>query len=132
MRCLSSKPHPYGTKWMMLIENPQDERYKGDILCSMIRGDEDEAPESVCVFVGFTIDQVMSELEETCGRDRTNWTQIADQVPGCLDEWIAPVRVARTKERNEIPGVWEMLVDGQWKSHIPKSRLRLESENLGL
>jgi hypothetical protein len=99
---------------MMLVDNPQDERYKGGVLCFMYRGNEDGPSEAVHFYDGWTIDQVIVELEETCERNRADWSTIPDQLLGCQDDWIAPVRIARDEQGHPIPGVWEKLVAGQW------------------
>jgi hypothetical protein len=39
---------------------------------------------------------------------------IPDQLPGFLDEWIAPVRAARDESGQKLPGVWEKLHGGEW------------------
>lgn len=122
MRYISSEPSKFGTKLVMLVDNPHDQRFKEGVLCCMFRGDEDGAPESVHFYDGFTIDQTMDELEDACGIKRSDWSRIADQVSGCLDEWIAPVRIARNEEGEQISGMLEILVGDQWIPHIPKNR----------
>ena len=102
MRILSTNVSEYGTKRMMLVDNPQDDRYQGGVVCYMYRGADDEASQGFEVFFGATIAQVIEHLEETCGAPRSDWIPIPDQIPGCLDEWIGPVRAVETNRVNQF------------------------------
>jgi hypothetical protein len=114
MRYTSSRESPIGTKRMMLVEKPQDPLYHDGILCSMYDGADDRPPVAVHFFEGFTAAQVIAELEETSGRAASSWSSIPDQVVGCQDDWLGPVRAIRDEHGKAVRGQWERLEDGQW------------------
>lgn len=115
MRYVSTTVSKHGTKRVMLVENPQDPRFHGGVLCFMYRGTEDGPPESCTFFDGFTVSLVMAELAEISpARDLASWSTIPDQAPGCLDEWVGPVRAVRNAKGVVTLGVWEKLVGGEW------------------
>lgn len=101
MRKQSITTSEYGTKRMLLVDNPQDEQYRGAVVCYMYYGEEDGPALGFNLFYGGSIDQVIEELEEMSGQSGSSWSVIPDQVPGCADEWIAPARIARD-ERGEL------------------------------
>jgi hypothetical protein len=114
MRKQSTTNSEYGTKRMMLVDNPQDERYRGAVVCYMYYGSEDGPALGFHLYYGGSIDQVIEEIEETTGRSGSSWSVIPDQIAGCADEWIAPVRMARNEQGGLIKGEWEKLEDGEW------------------
>src|SRR5690349_15596389 len=42
-----------------------------------------------------TVDDAMAELEEVNPGCHREWREYPDQVPGCQDDWLGPVRVYR-------------------------------------
>jgi hypothetical protein len=114
MRKQSITTSEYGTRRMLLVDNPQDEQYRGAVVCYMYYGEEDGPALGCHLYSGGSIDQVIEELEEISGRSSLSWSVIPDQVPGCADEWIAPVRIARDERGQLIKGAWEKLEGNEW------------------
>jgi len=114
MRLHSAKTTEYGTKRMMLVDNPQDEQYRGAVVCYAYFGERDGPSEGCHLYYGGPVEQVIEDLEEMTGRSRLSWTVIPDQLPGCADDWIAPVRIAQTERGEPIRGRWERFERGQW------------------
>lgn len=113
MRMISKKVSEFGTKRLMLVENPQEAKFAGAIVCFMYRGDDDGVPETAQLFYGETVDGIIDYLVENCDAS-PNWSAIPDQIPGCLDEWIAPVRVARSQDGSVLHGTLERLEGETW------------------
>ncbi len=114
MRYLATQTNKYGSKQVLLVEHPQGEKFRGCIL-SFIRIEKlDGPPEGGQVYEGFTIDQLLQEFEDDYEINRADWESLPDQVPGCDDGWIDPVRPARDECQKVIPGTWERLVGNQW------------------
>lgn len=51
---------------------------------------------------------------ETWGVQVAAWREVPDQMPGCLDDWIAPVRLSRIRDGKQWVNRWERFVDGGW------------------
>lgn len=113
MRFISKKVSEFGTKRLMLVENPQDEKYAGAILCFMYRGEEDGYPETGQLFFGEKVEDVIDYLVENCDAS-PEWSTIPDQLPGCLDDWIAPVRVSRGKNGEMLQDRFQRLEGDRW------------------
>lgn len=45
-----------------------------------------------------------------------DWVQIPDRLPGCQQDWIAPVRVRGRESGMPEWGVFEHFVDGRWEA----------------
>ena len=116
MRYRATQIGKYDVKRVMLVENPQDERYRGCIVSYVSVDKEDGPPDGGQVYEGYAIEQIFKEFEEDYDIKRTDWQAIPDQIPGCEDEWVAPVRHARDYQGNIIQGSWEQLVNNQWVS----------------
>lgn len=54
------------------------------------------------------------QCSEDYGISQDGWTQIAEMIPGCQQDWIEPVRVAGRSEGNPRWGEFERLVNGEW------------------
>jgi biofilm protein TabA len=48
-----------------------------------------------------------------------DWTELPDPPPGCQQDWIAPVRIARTPDGLPIWGRLERLEQGRWVPITP-------------
>lgn len=114
MRMIESRASPFGIKRTMLVENTQNPKYKGSVICYMYEGEADGPPVGYQVFYDATIADVVQYLEEACGVERTEWSQIPDQLPGCLEEWISPVRLYRDQNGEHVSGEFERLENGTW------------------
>jgi hypothetical protein len=99
----------------MLVDNPQDERYKDGVVFFVYFGVEDAPPNGSHFYVGATIDQAIEHIEEAWDNPKLEWAVIPDQIPGCLDEWVGPVRKARDESGKSVYRAWERLEDGKWK-----------------
>jgi hypothetical protein len=114
MRYIATQTSQYGSKQVLLVEHPQDERYRGHILSFVRIEKHDGPPEGGQVYEGFTMDQLFQEFEDDYEIKRTDWTALPDQIRGCEDGWVDPVRPARDDQQGIIPGTWERLVGDQW------------------
>jgi hypothetical protein len=103
-----------GKKRAMLVENSQDPRYQDGIVCFLYLDNLDGPAEGGEFYDGFTIDQVKAEFERDFDVPQTAWTAIPDQLAGCQDDWVAPVRIARDERGEQMAGEWEQLVDQKW------------------
>jgi hypothetical protein len=106
-------------KRVMLVEHSQDPRYQAGIVCYIYLQTADGPMEGGEFYPGYTIEQVQDELEELYALPRSDWIEIPDQLPGCLDDWIAPVRIAVSQTGELLPGQWEQLVEGTWVLVFP-------------
>jgi hypothetical protein len=104
----------YGPKRILLVENPQDARYRGYIVSFITLDREDGPPDGGELYEGYTIDQLIQELSDDYDLPRSGWVTIPDQIAGCEDSWIAPVRQARNSRGEAIPSTWEQLVGSEW------------------
>src|SRR5262245_42031169 len=116
MRYVSSWVSRVGVMRMMLVENPQAPSFRDGVLCFMYDGANDGPPVSAHFYEGFTVAQVVVELEETTGHDPSSWSPIPDQLAGCQDDWIGPVRAVRDDQGKVVHGQWEKNVDDRWVS----------------
>ncbi len=60
--------------------------------------------------------QAKATAAEEYGVVDSAWKQIADPLPGCQQDFIAPVRVKGRNEGKPEWGQMEVFVDGTWKS----------------
>ncbi|TGD77944.1 hypothetical protein [Hymenobacter wooponensis] len=51
---------------------------------------------------------------EQYGVSAASWVPVADPLPECQHDWIAPVRVKGRSEGTPSGSYFEKLVDGQW------------------
>src|SRR5689334_260025 len=109
MRYLAKQTSAYGTKRVLLIEHPQDERYRGCIVSFVAIDKEDGPPDGGQVYEGYTIRELIEEFAADYDIDAGAWEAIPDQLPGCEDGWVAPVRAARDAAGNVLAGQWERL-----------------------
>jgi hypothetical protein len=53
---------------------------------------------------------------EHLGISGDDWTTVPDPLPGCQDDWVAPVHVKGRVERHPQWGIFERLCDdGEWR-----------------
>lgn len=114
MRYMVTRRSEWGVKRAMLVEHLQDPRYKEGIVCYLFRDDQDGPAAGAEFFDGCSTEQVMREFEETHQVKFGDRVALPDQVPGCDDDWVHPVRGAIGIDGSRIPGVWEKLENGQW------------------
>jgi hypothetical protein len=114
MRYLATTTKEIGVAQVLLVENPQDERMRGCIVSHIRIDDMDGPPVGGQVYQGYTIEQLMEEFENDYDVPRETWKPIPDQLPGCDDAWIGPVRPVRDAQGRQIQGVWQRLVGDQW------------------
>jgi biofilm protein TabA len=67
----------------------------------------------------YWFDDLMS-AEAFCGQkygvNSSDWRAVADPLPGCQHDWVAPVRVKGRKEGTPLWGTFERLEDdGVWR-----------------
>lgn len=115
MRHHNSVQQKYCLKRVMLVEKSQDPRYQGGVMMyGYVSGQSDGPADGGSFYDCWTVEEVKAELEELYGYPADGWVTIPDQIDGCEDAWIAPVREARGEDGRYVRGTWEKLVDGQW------------------
>jgi hypothetical protein len=115
MRYLAIRTNARGiTRRVLLVDNPQDERYRGCIVSHTRMDAQDGPPHGGQVYQGYTLEELFQEFENDYDVRRDSWKEIPDQLPGCEDGWVGPVRQARNDQGVRIMGLWERLVDGEW------------------
>lgn len=97
---------------VLIVTNPQDPRYAGCVL-SYVRLDAADGPcDGGSFYDDMTADEVMALFNTEYGFDPAGWVEVADQLPGGCDDWLAPVRWAG-------PGQWERFTDCNWLPFKP-------------
>jgi biofilm protein TabA len=60
----------------------------------------------------------INEAKDNCkteqGINESEWSEIPDPMPGCQDDWIAPVRVKGRDSGHPEWGVFQKLENGNW------------------
>jgi hypothetical protein len=56
----------------------------------------------------------LDNMRELWGIKADAWQEIPDQLPGCQDDWIAPVRIARAANGGKAYDEWETLMGDEW------------------
>jgi hypothetical protein len=79
MRSVAIKIQTNATKKVMLIENSRDERYRGGVVCHIWIDNHGGPAEAGEFYNGFTINEVMQELEELYGIRRSDWSTLPDE-----------------------------------------------------
>jgi hypothetical protein len=51
---------------------------------------------------------------EDLGMTDLTWQEVPDQLPGCQDDWLGPVRIYRDESGAKGFHRWQRLVDGEW------------------
>jgi hypothetical protein len=119
MRHVATVEGSMSNKRIMLVENSQDHRYQGGIICFIFLDNIDGPAEAGEFYHGLTVEQVKAELEDNFGIQPMAWREIPDQLQGCQDDWISPVRIAKDDRGEQIVGEWELLVDQRWMRITP-------------
>jgi hypothetical protein len=60
-----------------------------------------------------TVEDVLADLEDLEITGLT-WQEFPDQLPGCQDDWLGPVRIYRDESGTKVFHRWQRLVDGEW------------------
>ncbi len=97
----------------MLVTNPQNRPYlAGWVVVFAYMLDEEDAPS----FTAWAFENMEAAIErlKDFGVEEEAWREIPDQLPGCQDDWIAAVRIARAPDGSKLYKQWEQLVDGEW------------------
>ena len=79
MRYVAFKVQTNETKKIMLVENSRDKRYQGGVVCHVWLDDYDGPPQAGQFYDGFTVEEVMQELEELYDVNRSEWSTLPDE-----------------------------------------------------
>jgi hypothetical protein len=100
---------------LMLVTNPQSSRYHDPdaviLYAYMIA--EPDGP-SFTAWVYPDAEAALDRMREMWGNAAEAWHELPDQIPGCQDDWIAPVRIPRAANGQRLYHQWEQLLDGAW------------------
>jgi hypothetical protein len=73
-----------------------------------------------------TVQDALEDLEEL-GLTGLQWQEFPDQLPGCQDDWLGPVRIYRDESGAKVFHRWQRLVDGEWvEFEGPRGRYGLQ------
>ena len=61
-----------------------------------------------------TVKDVKKECLETFNIREDDWRVLPDQILGCQQDWIAPVRIKKEGKRGETSISYEQLINGAW------------------
>jgi hypothetical protein len=78
MRYVAIKVQDFATKKVVLIENSNDERYKGGVVSQIWVDEFDGPPDGGQFYDGFTVEEVMQEYEELFDVKRSDWSTLPD------------------------------------------------------
>lgn len=65
------------------------------------------------------VEQAETACRAEYGIEAGDWVEIPDPLPGCLQDWIAPVRFKQYDSGHPQWEVIERLEDGQWRELAP-------------
>jgi hypothetical protein len=95
----------------MLVTNPQQKwGFPGQGVLFAFHSEED-GPHS-CNWPFKDLDEGKEAAQYNFEIATSEWYEIPDQMPGCLDDWIAPVRIVRESEEAEPR--WERFDGSGW------------------
>lgn len=72
---------------------------------------EEDGPCS-CQWPFTELDYAQRSLQKKFRIPLAAWTEVPEQRPGCLDDWLEPVRLTRAGA--EAEETWERYVEGEW------------------
>jgi hypothetical protein len=100
---------------LMLVTNPQSSRYHDPdaVILYAYMIEEPDGP-SFTAWVYPDAQAAQDHMQEMWGVAAEAWREVPDQLAGCQDDWIAPVRIARAADGTKLYHQWERLVDGEW------------------
>ena len=100
-----------GMTRLMLVDNPQ--RYPGTVVLYAYMIAEPDGPS----FTGWMYENsedALGHMRESWGVAAADWREVPDQLLGCQDDWIAPVRIPRAEGGGMLFHQWERLEGGEW------------------
>jgi hypothetical protein len=102
-------------KRIIIATNPQSASFYPPGWVIMYGGyqAEDEDGPSMSATAYPTVEDALAELEdlEITG---LQWQEYPDQLPGCQDDWLGPVRIYRDESGAKVFHRWQRLVEGEW------------------
>lgn len=104
-----------GSKRAIIVRNPKSIAYIPDECAVTFAGyyAEGEDGPSMGGWWSDTVEEAKAVIQEY-SEEPLEWQEIPDQIPGCQDDWIGPVRIYRDESGAKVFHRWQRLVDGQW------------------
>lgn len=111
----SAKAQQTGITRMMLVTNPQPHPYRDPegIIVYAYMLEESDGP-SFAAWPFQHAEGALAYLEDRWGITDSAWQVVPDQLPGCQDDWIGPVRIHQEEDGGKVFHRWQRLVDGEW------------------
>jgi hypothetical protein len=109
-----------GIQRLMLTTKPQSGPYPPNVVALFGYMAKDADGPSVMGSLYDDAETALNYVQDLWGVERSHWRTVADQVPGCEDDWLAPVRIFQDEDGVQISGRWQQLVDGCWVEFVPK------------
>jgi hypothetical protein len=102
-------------KRIIIATNPQSASYYPQGWVIMYGGycAEGEDGPSISATAYPTVEDALAGLEDL-GLTGLEWRECPDQLPGCQDDWLGPVRIYRDESGAKVFHRWQRRVDGQW------------------
>ena len=110
-----AKAQHTGITRMMLVTNPQPHPYRdpNGVIVFAYMGEETDGP-SFTAWPFENADGALAYLRDRWDIVDSAWQLVADQLPGCQDDWIGPARVYQDEDGGKVFHRWQRLVDGEW------------------
>ncbi len=102
-------------KRIIIATNPQSVRYYPEGWVVMFIGywAEGEDGPSMGGATYPTVEDAFTDLEDLEITGLT-WQEFPDQLPGCQDDWLGPVRICRDESGAKVFHRWQRLVNDEW------------------
>lgn len=100
---------------LLLVTNPQSSSFHNPdaVIVYAYMVEEPDGP-SFTARVYPNAEAALADMQDDWGIDEDAWREVPDQLSGCQDDWIAPVRIPRAANGGKLYHQWERLVDGEW------------------
>jgi hypothetical protein len=100
---------------MMLVTNPQPSQDRDPdaviVFAYMIEGPDGP---SFTAWPFLDSATALDYLRVHWGIQESDWQVVPDQLPGCQDDWIEPVRIYCAEDGGKVFHRWQRLVEGAW------------------
>jgi hypothetical protein len=112
---IPAKP-PGRAKRVIIVRNPKSVRFIPDECAVLFFGyysEGEDGPSTPSEYAP-TVEDAMAAIQEYSD-EPLHWQEIPDQLPGCEDSWIGPVRIYRGESGAKVYHRWQRFVAGEWR-----------------